>query len=175
MKTIETIAIWGVGKNAEWVHSEVITKSDIQIKCFIDGTERKKRAEFRDIDVISPDEIKCIQGLDLIIVAVATNTLLEEILLLIRQKQIQIPVWIFRLWTLEKKLNFIDDGILKENCFFSVDFDEPPIIHLETQVVDNCNFRCKACGNFSPFVKGEEMMDIVDFKKSSLQQEGIGF
>ncbi len=105
---------------------------------------------------------------DIILVAIKENRYLSRLLTYLHKRHIQ-NVYIVRLFALDMQEDFLDEtqsmylhGI-KVDCM-PKENEKPYLVHLETHVCDHCNLNCKACNNFSPFVKEPSYADIGQFE-----------
>ncbi len=106
---------------------------------------------------------------DIILVAIKENRYLSRLLTYLHKRRIQ-NVYIVRLFALDMQEDFLDEtqpmylNSMKVDCM-PKENEKPYLVHLETHVCDHCNLNCKACNNFSPFVKEPSYADIGQFEK----------
>lgn len=106
---------------------------------------------------------------DTILVAIKENRYLSRLLTYLHKRRIQ-NVYIVRLFALDMQEDFLDEtqsmylNSMKVDCM-PKENEKPYLVHLETHVCDHCNLNCKACNNFSPFVKEPSYADIGQFEK----------
>lgn len=106
---------------------------------------------------------------DIILVAIKENRYLSRLLTYLHKRRIQ-NVYIVRLFALDMQEDFLDEtqpmylNSMKVDCM-PKENEKPYLVHLETHVCDHCNLNCKACNNFSPFVKEPSYADIDQFER----------
>lgn len=109
---------------------------------------------------------------DILLIAIYENRWLSRLLTFLHEIHVDM-VYVLRTFTIQKRLSFVKtEGALQKNCFVDGFVDEvnlnagkPYLVHLETHVVDHCNFNCKACNNFSPFVKEPKYANLESFSQ----------
>ena len=106
---------------------------------------------------------------DIIVIAVKENRYLSRLLTYLHKKKIQ-NIYIVKLFALDIQKDFIDEASSTYLNSLWVDCmprenEKPYLVHLETHVCDHCNLNCKACNNFSPFVKEPSYANIVQFER----------
>ena len=118
------------------------------------------------------------------IVVIYENRFLERAILWLKIVGVK-DIYVVRPYTIDKGLDFLNGMALEQNKivydYTLIDHvfgEKPYLVHLETHVVDHCNLNCKACNNFSPFVREEKLSDIVSYRRdiSNLAEvySGIG-
>ena len=114
--------------------------------------------------------IKIVDNLEtaeaILIVLTEAHELFERILDY-HKKGIKIPQIVVRYEVVLSRRRFVnlDGNIDLEMVDYVKNDDRPYWAHLETHIVDYCNLNCKACNNFSPFVKGHVVASISSFKQ----------
>lgn len=140
--------------------------SGIEISAFLEWKpqqEQYKGIEIRKIQELYMGEY------DAILIAIKENRYLSRLLTYLHKKRIQ-NVHIIRLFTLDMQEDFISETRPLHLDSTRVDRmpledEKPYLVHLETHVCDHCNLNCKACNNFSPFVKEPAYADINKFER----------
>lgn len=144
---------------------------EAEIVCFAEWEELAQSD--KNISVIPLSELKE-EMYDAVLVAVSSNHRLSQLLTYLHDKNIS-NVYIIRLFALDTRADFITDTGFD---MFYVDKmpeqGEPPyLVHLETHVCDHCNLNCKACNNFSPFVKEPICTDVAQFEEDLRYLAGL--
>ena len=103
---------------------------------------------------------------DGILLAIHHNHCLSKLLTALHDEGIS-KVYVIRLFALDQKADFISGSGFNPSCVDKIPEanERPYLVHLETHVCDHCNLNCKACNNFSPFVKEPHMTNPVQFEK----------
>ena len=109
---------------------------------------------------------------DILLIAIYDNRWLSRLLTFLHEIHVD-KVYVLRAFTIQKRLSFIKSKEEpQENCFIDGLVDEvnlntnkPYLVHLETHVVDHCNLNCKACNNFSPFVREPRFANLESFSQ----------
>ena len=134
-----------------------------KICCFVE--KQPKSEEYKKIPVICLTELEKTE-FDILLVAIASNNYLSHLLVWLHDHQIQ-NIYVLRLFALQTHPDFIAGT--KFNMVYidkiSETEERPYLVHLETHVCDHCNLNCKACNNFSPFVKERQVTDVVQYDK----------
>ncbi len=140
--------------------------AQIDLISFLDW--KPQQDQYQEISIDRIEELDNGQY-DIVLIAIKENRYLSRLLTYLHKKHIQ-NVYIVRLFALDMREDFLDetqpmyldrakvDSIPKEN-------EKPYLVHLETHVCDHCNLNCKACNNFSPFVKEPSYADIDQFER----------
>jgi len=145
-----------------------------------------------EVERIEYDPFVCSEALkairnynfDAIIVFIRANRYLENVLFTLMKLAIK-NVFVPRLFAMDTKINVLkglknndESFTYDESVLDKIDGGKPYLVHLETHVVDHCNLNCKACNNFSPFVKKPYFADLESFKNDIAQlasmYSGIG-
>lgn len=136
---------------------------DAQIVCFAEY--RPKCESYQNIKIISLDALKNTEC-DVVLVAVSENDKLSKLLVWLHDQDIS-NVLVLKLFTLQTHSDFIAGT--KFDMFRTDEMpgkeEKPYLVHLETHVCDQCNLNCKACNNFSPFVKGRQVTDVIQYER----------
>lgn len=136
---------------------------EAEISCF---AEWKPKTQTDDsIPVISVSELKNGQY-DTILIAVSHNHHLSRLLTYLHSEKLE-NIYAIRLYALDTNADFIVDKAFNPACVDKIpeQNEKPYLVHLETHVCDHCNLNCKACNNFSPFVKGRQVADLEHFER----------
>lgn len=140
--------------------------SGIELAAFLEWKPQQER--YCEIPIGKIEDLKNGQY-DYVLIAIKENRYLSRLLTYLHKKRIQ-NVYIVRLFTLDMQEDFLNetqpmnldgtrvDRMPQEN-------EKPYLVHLETHVCDHCNLNCKACNNFSPFVKEPSYADINQFER----------
>lgn len=140
--------------------------AQIDLISFLDW--KPQQDQYQEISIGRIEELDNGQY-DIVLIAIKENRYLSRLLTYLHKKHIQ-NVYIVRLFALDMREDFLDetqpmyldrvkvDSVPKEN-------EKPYLVHLETHVCDHCNLNCKACNNFSPFVKEPSYADIDQFER----------
>lgn len=136
---------------------------ELQIACF--AMSRPKMQQFREYPVIDDafvSRIKC----DAVLIAVKANRTLQRILIRLYEQKVS-DIYVVTLYALDKRRDFLSGGHMDERYVHHLTSqeDKPYLVHLETHVCDHCNLNCKACNNFSPFVREPKYADPVRFEQ----------
>ena len=117
---------------------------------------------------------------DAFLLAITVNRFLERVLALIRRASLNKPVFIVKLSTLQKRLpvfeteTFLMNRVEKINPNTEKAGDKKPyLVHIETHICDHCNLNCKACNNFSPFVKKRSPASLDQWANDIMQLSNI--
>ena len=104
---------------------------------------------------------------DAFLLAISANKLLERVLALIRRASLDKPVFIVKLSTLQNRLPVFETETFLMNRVEKINPNsetgggrKPYLVHIETHICDHCNLNCKACNNFSPFVKKRSVASL---------------
>lgn len=140
--------------------------SEIELAGFLDW--KPQQDAYQDIPIGKIEDLEREQY-DAILIAVKDNRYLSRLLTYLHNKQMQ-NVYVVRLFALDKQEDFLReaqpmklDGMWADRM--PEGNEKPYLVHLETHVCDHCNLNCKACNNFSPFVKGPSYADIDQFER----------
>lgn len=149
------------------------------------GTEVVSCIEYNPGDDIKKYTQLSNKEFDALVIIILENRFLESVLNVIRKLKIK-NVFVPRLFAIDTRADFLH-GLKKDDCGFliydnelldKVDNEKPYFVHLETHVVDHCNLNCKACNNFSPFVKNPYYSDVAifenDIARLASMYSGIG-
>ncbi|WP_312353853.1 4Fe-4S cluster-binding domain-containing protein [Aminipila sp.] len=166
MKDKKQIAVMGEG------HREYVLNTfqhhgncEAYITCFIGGF--KESESYDDIPVITLDDA-CSGDMvkfDAILIAISSNHILAKTLADLHDRNIT-NIYVIKLFALESGEDFIsDDGKFDTGKVDKLSNEKPYLVHLETHVCDYCNLGCKACNNFSPFVRGQSCASIEQYEE----------
>lgn len=143
-----------------------IKPKNIEIVYIIDDDMQEKDVSYLGLSIISLKSL-LIDGIvesDAVMIITSHNHFVENILLKLKGKykgQIFIP----KLFVLDKELPlWNEEGIVNENIV-AVHTDDNFLVHVETHILDYCNLNCKACNNFSPFVKEKRIASVDNLRK----------
>lgn len=106
---------------------------------------------------------------DAVLIAIKENRYLSRLLTYLHKRHIQ-NVYVVRLFALDMQEDFLSEAQPMKLEGTRIDRmpgenEKPYLVHLETHVCDHCNLNCKACNNFSPFVKEPSYADIGQLEK----------
>ena len=112
---------------------------------------------------------------DAVLIVARENMILAQILVYLHDLTIK-DIFAVRLFTIDQKKDFLTAFYFdKETSLIVYDKklidkipaqnEKPYLVHLETHVCDHCNLNCKACNNFSPYVKEPTYADPIQFEK----------
>lgn len=142
--------------------------SDILEKHKDSGLELSVVFEQKPREEISTDVLAGLKNstYNCVLLAIHYNHCLSRLLTAMHDEGIS-NVYVIRLFTLDTYADFISgDGFDLARVDQIPEADEKPyLVHLETHVCDNCNLNCKACNNFSPFVKERRVTDPAQFER----------
>lgn len=127
-----------------------------------------QRDAYQDISVGKIEDLDHEQY-DAVLIAIKENRYLSRLLTYLHNKQVQ-NVYVVRLFALDMQKDFLREAQPMKLDGTWVDRmpegdEKPYLVHLETHVCDHCNLNCKACNNFSPFVKEPSYADIDQFER----------
>lgn len=167
------IAIFGAKNEAVYLYRQLTTfYSDLhKTICFIDNNPQLIGVVIDGLPVVS--FIQFIElyskNTDAIIIAVKSEISVLEIVEQLRQNNI-------------KKIGFVKSNICDYNKRLTIDelgnsnlilwLDEtnrPLLLHLEVNIADECNLKCKGCSHFSNLFREESHYDIKIFKRDLTQ------
>ena len=133
-------------------------KDEYEVLGFTDWELKASSEKFCGKSVWSLDEIVQLYSNEDInfYLAITTNRYLSLAIAQLRKQGIR-SVYLVPLYVLEKKKNIFSEDLLNTEKIQKLDLELPILAHLETHVVDSCNFKCKACNNFSPLYKKTEV------------------
>lgn len=153
-------------KLKDYVANVFSQHSDLELAAFLEW--RPKQKQHNGIEIRGIEELYAGQY-DAVLIAIKENRYLSRLLTYLHKKHIG-NVYIIRLFTLDMQEDFLTGK--QPSIFDSTRVDRMPpenekpyLVHLETHVCDHCNLNCKACNNFSPFVKEPSYADIGQFEK----------
>lgn len=103
---------------------------------------------------------------DRVLLAIRNNHSLSRLLTALHDAGVS-SVFAIRLFALDTKMDFIDGGEFAADGVDKIPAanEKPYLVHLETHVCDHCNLNCKACNNFSPFIKTPHVTDTARFEE----------
>lgn len=106
---------------------------------------------------------------DAVLIAIKENRYLSRLLTYLHKRHIQ-NVYVVKLFALDMQEDFLSEAQPMKLEGTRIDRmpgenEKPYLVHLETHVCDHCNLNCKACNNFSPFVKEPSYADIGQLEK----------
>lgn len=136
---------------------------DHRIVCF--AVNRPKTDQYGNYpvkDIAAVSQIKH----DAVLIAVKANRSLQRVLLRLYEQKNR-DIYVITLYALDKECGFLHDGGLdaRHVHHLTSQEDRPYLVHLEAHVCDHCNLNCKACNNFSPFVREPKYADLVRFEQ----------
>ncbi|MEA4924882.1 MAG: 4Fe-4S cluster-binding domain-containing protein [Syntrophomonadaceae bacterium] len=142
----------------------------IEIACFVEYQSKQSGIEKSGIPVVTLDDLKPGAGIsyDAVLIAVSHNRELARLLIKLHDKGIG-NIHVIRLFTLDKKADFLAENGFSAAHVDSLSEEKPYLVHLETHVCDHCNLNCKACNNFSPFVKERSCASAEQYEKDLAQ------
>lgn len=148
--------------NVFYQHSD----SEIELAGFFDW--KPQQDAYQDIPIGKIEDLER-EHYDAILIAVKDNRYLSRLLTYLHNKRIQ-NVYVVRLFALDQQEDFLSEAkpmSLDGTCVDRMPEgnEKPYLVHLETHVCDHCNLNCKACNNFSPFVKEPSYTDIDRFER----------
>lgn len=130
--------------------------------------------KFESLLIVNPKEMissTLLQDLnsiehDTVLIAIRHNHYLSKLLSLLHDGK-EDNIYVVRLFALDAKIDIVTEIGFNMTHIDKVqkDTDKPYLVHLETHICDHCNLNCKACNNFSPFVRERQVADVVQFEK----------
>lgn len=139
---------------------------NIEIVYVIDDDLKEKELDFSGLPIISITSLLIDNRVrsDAVLFATSYNHFIENVLLMLKEKY-EGKIFLPKLFALDKGLSLWDEnGFIEENII-QVDAADKFLVHVETHIVDYCNLNCKACNNFSPFVRENVSASVDNFQK----------
>lgn len=159
------VVIWGIGKYTKTIIRDIQEHTSYNISYIVNGIESQESEAIEDIPIIMSKEFYSLFDIDIVIIGISSNCFIEDILYNLYHHAYQGRIFIIQWNAMQFHKPLFDKN---EPVFGSVvefDMNKPRLILLQTNVVDYCNLNCKACFNFSPYVKKKAELDLIQFEK----------